>query len=191
MPPRLRLVPDSSEQLLRGGGKPTALLVVDMLNPYDHADAERLAPSVAAIIPELRALIDAARTLELLTVYVNDNYGRWNAGRPEIVEQALGGRDPELVEPIVPHPDTAFVTKARHSAFYETPLEYLLRHSGIERIVLAGQVTEQCILYSALDGYVRHLQIAVSRGAVAAIHPDLAAAALRMMEVNMSAEVLP
>jgi nicotinamidase-related amidase len=38
-----------------------------------------------------------------------------------------------------------------HSTFYETPLEYLLDQMGIGRLVLSGQVTEQCILYSALD----------------------------------------
>ena len=37
-----------------------------------------------------------------------------------------------------------------------TPLEYLLSQKDIGHVVLAGQVTEQCILYSALDAYVRH-----------------------------------
>lgn len=53
--------------------------------------------------------------------------------------------------------------------------------------MLAGQVTEQCILYSALDGYVRHVAVGVPRDAVAAIHDDLAAAPLQMMERNMRA----
>jgi nicotinamidase-related amidase len=179
------------DEILRGDdGAPTALVVVDMLNPYEHEDAERLARSVAAALPELCRLVAGARERGVPAVFVNDNYGRWNAGRTEIVEQALAGRYPELVEPIIPEPDLAFITKARHSAFYETPLEYMLRHAGIERVVLAGQVTEQCILYSALDAYVRHMQIAVPCRAVAAIREDLAAAALRMMELNMNASLL-
>ena len=55
--------------------------------------------------------------------------------------------------------------------------------------MLVGQVTEQCILYSALDAYVRHFRVAVQCDAVAAIHDDLADAALRMMERNMRADV--
>jgi nicotinamidase-related amidase len=66
---------------------------------------------------------------------------------------------------------------------------YLLRHEEIERIVLVGQVTEQCILYSALDAYVRQFAVGVPRDAVAHIYEDLADAALRMMERNMSADV--
>ena len=94
-----------------------------------------------------------------------------------------------LVEPLLPPADAWFVTKARHSIFYETPLDYLLRSNAIERIVLTGQVTEQCILYSALDGYVRHYSIVVPKDAVAHIHADLAEAALRMMQTNMRAHI--
>jgi nicotinamidase-related amidase len=55
--------------------------------------------------------------------------------------------------------------------------------------VLVGQVTEQCILYSALDAYVRHLRVTVPPDGVAHIHQDLADAALKMMERNMRAEL--
>ncbi len=56
--------------------------------------------------------------------------------------------------------------------------------------MLVGQVTEQCILYSALDAYVRHFAVAVPRDAVAGIHREMADCALRMMERNMRAEVV-
>jgi nicotinamidase-related amidase len=71
-----------------------------------------------------------------------------------------------------------------------TPLEYLLWQRDIKRLVLIGQVTEQCILYSALDAYVRHYEVAVPSDGVAHIHEILADAALRMMERNMDAEIV-
>jgi len=79
--------------------------------------------------------------------------------------------------------------KARHSVFFETPLEYFLRQQDIDRLVLTGQVTEQCVLYSALDAHIRHFDVIVPKDAVAHIHEDLADAALRMMERNMGAHV--
>jgi nicotinamidase-related amidase len=167
----------------------TAVVVVDMLNPYDHEDSEPLMASVREALPAMRTLLDRAREQDVPIVYVNDNHGDWSACRPELVERALRGRAPELVEPIAPPPDVAFVVKARHSIFYETQTEYLLRQEQIERIVLVGQVTEQCILYSALDAYVRHIAVAVASDAVAHIHEDFAQAALRMMERNMRADV--
>jgi nicotinamidase-related amidase len=168
----------------------TALIVVDMLNRYDHEDAEPLKQSVRARLPAMRRLIDAARERDVLTVYVNDNYGDWSANGPSLVRDALAAKEPELVEPVVPDADAPFVIKARHSIFYQTQMEYLLRQEGIERIVLLGQVTEQCILYSALDAYVRHFEVVVAPDAVAHIHDDLARAALRMMEINMRARLV-
>jgi nicotinamidase-related amidase len=167
----------------------TALVVIDMLNPYEHEDAQPLMRSVRRILPALEGLIAGATEHGIEIVYVNDNYGDWSADRRDIVELALAGADRSLVEPILPSDDTSFVVKARHSAFYQTPLEYLLRQSDVNRLILTGQVTEQCVLYSALDAYVRHFDVVVPRDAVAPIHEDLAEAALRMMETNMRAHI--
>jgi len=167
----------------------SALIVVDMLNEYDHEDAEILVESVRAALPAMRHLVERAEPERTPTIYVNDNHGDWGAGRPEIVERAIAGRARDIVEPIAPADGTWFIAKARHSIFYETQLEYLLREQEVERVVLVGQVTEQCILYSALDAYVRHFHVAVPSDAVAGIHPDLAEAALRMMARNMRADL--
>ena len=167
----------------------TALVVVDMINSYDHPDAEALTKSVEQALPQMVRMVERAADEDVLTVYVNDNFGAWTSNRDDLVQEAMAGEFAKLVEPIAPKPETLFVVKARHSIFYETPLEYLLRQEDVGRIVLVGQVTEQCILYSALDGYIRHFDVAVPWDATAAIHDDLAEAALRMMEVNMRAEL--
>jgi len=166
-----------------------ALIVIDMLNPYEHDDAGPLMESVAGTLPSLRELIAQASSGSLVTVYVNDNHGDWTAGRGKLIRRALEGRAPELVEPIAPSSDLPFLVKARHSVFYETQLEYMLHHQEVDRVILAGQVTEQCILYSALDAYVRHFEVVIPRDAVAHIHPDMAEAAIRMMELNMRAQI--
>lgn len=168
----------------------TALLVVDMLNRYEHDDAEPLRDSVRTVVPVIADLVARAKDDGTLIVYVNDNHGDWTMGRGGLTRWALEGKDPSLVEPIAPPKDVPFLVKARHSAFYATQLEYLLRDQDVDRIILVGQVTEQCILYTALDAYIRHFDLVVPRDAVAHIHEDLAEAALRMMETNMRAEVL-
>jgi nicotinamidase-related amidase len=169
-----------------------ALIVVDMLNRYEHEHSDLLADSVRERVPAMRRMIDAAREQEnTLLVYVNDCFNDWSANAAKLTELALRGSAPDLVEPIAPSEDDPFVVKARHSIFYETQVEYLLRSEGVERITLIGQVTEQCILYSALDGYVRHFEVSVAPEALAPIREDLADAALRMMEDNMHARLVP
>jgi nicotinamidase-related amidase len=167
-----------------------ALVVIDMINTYDHEDAERLRASAEKVVPVLGELVERARSAGAPVIYVNDSFGQWRSDHRALVEQALAGEHASLVEPIVPDEEAMFVVKARHSIFYETPLEYLLGQEEIDEIVLTGQATEQCILYSALDAHIRHIPTVVPRDAVAHIHEDLAQAALRMMEVNMEAEVV-
>ena len=166
----------------------SALIVIDMVNAYDFPDAEKVVPSAREAVPVIKELIDNA---DGPVIYVNDNFGHWRSNRDDLIEEALNGKHPELVEPIAPDDDSLFVVKARHSIFYQTPLEYLLNQEGVDRVVLTGQVTEQCVLYSALDAYIRHLEVRVPPDAVAHIHDELADAALAMMERNMSADISP
>jgi nicotinamidase-related amidase len=168
----------------------TALIVVDMLNPYDHKDAEALAAGVEDVVGPLAELVDRAHEHDdVRLIYVNDNYGDFSADRKDLIDRALHGERPDLVEPVLPPAGCTFLTKVRHSVFYGTPLEYVLRREGAETLILTGQVTEQCVLYSALDAYVRHFSIKVPRDAVAAIDEELGDAALRMMDRNMRAEI--
>jgi nicotinamidase-related amidase len=168
----------------------TALIVVDMLNPYDHEDADLLAGNAERVVDPIRQLLDSARDGGVDVIYVNDNYNDWSSSQEELARRALAGRRPDLVEPLLPPDDASFVIKARHSIFYGTPLAHLLAQREIDAIALCGQVTEQCILYSALDAYVRGLSVSVVRDAVAHIDAELGAAALQMMERNMRAEIV-
>jgi nicotinamidase-related amidase len=167
----------------------SALVVIDMINTYDHPDAEQLVESVREVLPAVRTAIGAARKSGTDVIYVNDNFGRWRSHHDELVATALRGPHADLVEPVRPDEESLFVVKARHSVLFQTPLEYLLQQNGIGHIVLCGQATEQCVLYSALDAHIRHLEVTVVRDAVAHIHADLAEAALRMMERNMGARL--
>jgi nicotinamidase-related amidase len=170
----------------------TALIVVDMLNRYDHEDADDLAASAREALPQIVDLRDRAHADDdVLLVYANDNFEHWESTRDDLVESALAGEHPDLVEPIVPPADVPFLPKGRHSIFYETPLAHLLRTQDVERVVLCGQVTEQCILYSALDAVLRGLAIEIPPDAVAHIVPEFAEAALGMMRKNLHAELRP
>lgn len=167
----------------------TALIVIDMLNTYAHEDAEALVPSVREALPAITRLLGRARASGSPVVFVNDNFGEWRSHHGEILKAALAGRHAELVEPVAPDENSLFVVKARHSIFFETPLAYLLGQLGTERLVLCGQVTEQCVLYSALDAHIRHFEVVVASDGVAHIDADLAQAALRMMHTNMSVAI--
>ena len=170
----------------------TALIVIDMLNRYEHEDAEPLVRSVEEQLPQIVALRDrAAASDDVLLVYSNDNFEHWESTRDDLVRDALEGARPDLVEPIVPPADVPFLPKGRHSIFYETPVAHVLQTQGIRRVVMCGQVTEQCILYSALDAVLRGYDVEVATDAVAHVVPEFAEAALGMMEKNLHARLRP
>lgn len=170
--------------------KRTLLLIVDMLSDYSFPDAEQLLDNAERPARHIRQARDAADSASVLVVYANDVHGLWSCSREQLCERALNGRRPDLVTPLLPRPSDAFMHKGQHSAFYGTPLAHLLHEKQIGEIALAGQVTEQCILYTALDAHVRHYAITVLRDAVIALDRELGEAALRMMSRNMSARVL-
>ena len=167
----------------------TALILIDVLSSYEHDDAEPLKESVERTLPQMEALVEDARKRAVLTVYVNDNHEDWTQDRHSLMQTMRDGPNARLVEPLAPRDDVPFITKGRHSIFWETPLAFLLQRSGIEHVVLCGQVTEQCVLYSALDAYIRRFEITVPRDACATIDPKLEEAALEMMERNMHARI--
>jgi nicotinamidase-related amidase len=81
----------------------TAVVVIDMMNTYQHDDAEDLIPNVEKIIDPLADLVRRARDADDVDlVYVNDNYGDFSAEFSDIVRAALDGARPDLIKPIAP-----------------------------------------------------------------------------------------
>jgi len=108
----------------------------------DFEDGEKLAESARGAAPRIGALLRRAHDGDVPVVYVNDNAGEWSASREELVERMGASDHADMLEELRPGRDTAFVMKGRHSIFYGTAVEHLLRELGVERVVLAGQVTE-------------------------------------------------
>src|ERR671921_555019 len=90
----------------------SALVVVDMLNTYEHDDAEALTKSVERVVEPIAALVARARDEGVELIYVNDNYGDWNSSQEELAERAMRGERPDLIEPVLPPDGASFVIKA-------------------------------------------------------------------------------
>lgn len=166
------------------------LLIVDMISDYAFPDAEAVEPSAEQAVPEIVRARAAADAAGVPVLYANDLNGHWECSRADLVERALNGRRGDLVEPIVPRDEDGFLFKGQHSAFYGTPLAHYLYEGKAKGVVLTGQVTEQCILYTALDAYVRDYDVTVLTDAIAHLDDGLGATALTMMQRNMSARLV-
>ena len=75
------------------------------------------------------------------------------------------------------------------NAFYATPLDMLLRQLKCKRLVITGLATDNCVLFTAMDAYVRGYSLWIPEGCVAAERDDAHAGALDQMRRVMKAKV--
>lgn len=149
---------------------PVALLLVDVINPLDFPEADRLLRYAVPAAERLAGLKRRARGAGVPVVYANDNFGRWRSNLSAVVERCrekdCKGRP--LVDLLHPDGDDYFVLKPKHSAFFSTTMDTLLRHLGTRIAVIGGFAADICVLFTANDAYMRDLRIVVPSDGVAA-----------------------
>ena len=146
-----------------------ALLVLDVINDFEHDDGDRLLASLAARVPALERALAHARESEIAVIYVNDARGCWDGERSAHVARALAARGGDVVARVAPAAGDRFLFKGAYSAFGGTPLARLLDELGVTRVILAGAATEMCVAQSAIAAREIGLQVTVLRDACAAV----------------------
>lgn len=171
----------------------TALLLIDAINAFDFDGGSQLLKRARSIAPGIQRLKARARAAGVPVIYVNDHFGQWRANFSQLVEHCLqrGGGVRSFVEMIRPSEDDYLVLKPKHSAFYQTPLDLLLRHLGIRKLILTGLATNSCILCTANDAHMRDLNLAVPRDGCAAETAARHNNALKHMETMLQADLSP
>ena len=172
---------------------PVALLLVDVINDFEYPGGDKLYERARHIAAPIRQLKSRARTARIPVIYVNDNFGRWQSSFRDILDHCMKPdvRGHEFVEQVRPLPDDYFVLKPKHSAFYQTPLDILLKHLGTRRVILAGLCTNSCILSTANDAYMRDLELNVPSDCVAAQNAEDQEYSLHHMQTMNKADIRP
>jgi len=166
--------------------------LVDVINPFDFPNADRLLEAAMEMLPRLLELKKRCRETGIPSVYVNDHFGRWRSDFSAIVEHFQGsdacGR--EFVRSLIPDEDDYFVFKPMHSGFYQTTLELLLNHLGARNLILTGLASNICVLATAEDAHMRNYRLWIPPDTTAAGSPEEQAYALlhfeRVLQVNQS-----
>jgi nicotinamidase-related amidase len=156
-----------------------ALVVVDLLNDFEHEDGDRLLDSLRARQAGVVDAIESARARGLPVVYVNDHLGEWSADRHTLVERARNGKGGDLLAGALPDSSEALLVKPRYSAFDHTALELLLRELNVERILLVGGATEACIVQSGIDARELGFKVTILTSACLTIDEEREQVALR------------
>lgn len=167
-----------------------ALLMVDFINLFDFADAHKLAPRAVRAARATAKLKARAKGAGMLCIYANDNFGRWTSEFSALTAECLRrkGAPGAIADVLKPAPDDLSVLKPRHSAFYGTPLDFLLEERQVRRLVITGLTADICVFATAQDAYVRKFSLWVPRDCVAAITPAYERSALAHMARTLKAD---
>jgi nicotinamidase-related amidase len=169
----------------------TALLLIDVINAFDFPGATRLLPQALLMATEIARLRRAAYAHRIPVIYANDNFGRWRSSFDTLIEYCAKQRGKEIVKKLMPRKTDYFVLKPKNSAFYETTLDLLLAHIGVETLIIAGLLGNNCVLFTAHDAYLRDYKLIVPEDCTASVDPEDNDLALRQMSRVLKADTSP
>jgi nicotinamidase-related amidase len=176
--------PPGIGEAMRGAACQTdALVLVDVLADFGHADGGALFAAFRAAAAPLGQAVYDAREAGIPVVYANDDFGTWSGSRDAVMREAVRrAPEPEVFNGVAPAETDAFLVKPRYSAFDHTPLDLLLRELGVRRMLLAGTATEMCVAQTAIDAREAGLHATVLVAACASVDDANADVALTYLE---------
>jgi nicotinamidase-related amidase len=168
-----------------------ALLLIDVINDLEFDDGDRLLRYALPMARRIAELKSRAKKAEVPVVYVNDNFGRWRSDFNAQVQHCLedGVRGKPIAQLLHPESDDYFVLKPKHSGFFSTALDTLLRYLGAKTVILTGMAANICVLFTANDAYMRDLNLAVPADCVASNTEQETRNALEQMRTVLKADI--
>ena len=170
-----------------------ALLLIDVINDLDFPEASQLLRFARPMARKILRLKKRAKKAGIPVIYVNDNFGRWQSDFRRQVRHCLRkeSRGHEIVQLLQPEEDDYFVLKPKHSGFFSTTLETLLRYLGSQTLILTGIAGNFCVLFTANDAYMRDYGLLVPSDCTASNTAAENSEALSLMRKFLKADTRP
>ena len=166
-----------------------ALLLIDVINDFDFPEADQLLRDARPMAKKLLRLKRRVQKAGIPVIYVNDNFGRWKSDFRRTVEHcSRNGRGSELVKMLRPEENDYFVLKPKHSGFFSTTLETLLRYLETQVLILTGIAGNFCVLFTANDAYMRDFNLFVPSDCTVSNTKQENDSALRLMKRFLKAD---
>ncbi len=176
----------------------TALLVVDMQRGFLDPGAALEVPAAREAVPTLRLLLDGFRRkrlpvaftefvysprVPLLVGELHPEHRPAEPGRPQgfgwpSSSCLEGTASAETVPDLAPAAGELVVRKHWYDGFAGTALDGALRARGVTSLVVAGTMTDICVLATVVGAFNREYRITVVEDAVATLWPEIQQATL-------------
>jgi nicotinamidase-related amidase len=176
-----------------------ALLVIDMQDEFVKPHwAPDWVPEATRQVPVIKRLIEHCRSRNVPVIYTVYSRTHNYKDRP-MTGKFMPGRYPELdidfsqffVEgrvwhELAPGEDEIVIHKPSYGAFYDTPLETILKNLGKDTVVICGTVTNICCGLTARQAYERSFKVVFGSDVTSSDYPELQEPELKTLRKNFA-----
>lgn len=174
-----------------------ALLVIDMQDEFVRPNwTPDWVPEATRQVPRIKKLIEHCRAKSvpvIFTAYAKTHHYR---DRPRS-GSSMPGRYPNVAvdrssiyvqghiwDELAPLEDEVVIRKPSYGAFYDTPLETILRNLERDTVVICGTLTNVCCGMTARQAYERSFKVVFGSDVTSTDDPDLQEPELKVLRKN-------
>jgi len=166
------------------------VLVADMVRGFcEEGRNLYVGPTVREIIPRIRDLLQRETSAGSHIIFVCDTHEpddrEFEMFPPHCIR---GTEEPDVIPELKEFADE-IIPKRRYSAFFETNLDERLAELQPHKIIIVGDCTNICVLYTAADARYRDYTVEVPADCVATFDADAHKFALGQMRTVLGANV--
>jgi nicotinamidase-related amidase len=176
-----------------------ALLVIDMQDEFVKPGwTPDWVPEATRQVPRIKKLIEHCRSKNvpvIFTVYSKThNYldrpgtGEFMPGRyPDVkADRSSSFVEGRVWHELAPAEDEVVIHKPSYGAFYDTPLETVLKNLGKDTVIICGTVTNICCGATARQAYERSFKVIFGSDVTSSDYPDLQEYELKVLRKNFA-----
>ena len=162
-----------------------ALLVIDMQDEFVKPHwSPYWVPEATKRVPAIKRLIEQCRSKNIPVIYTVYSKTHHYLDRPKTLP-LMPSRFPDLPidqssffvtgavwNELAPRNDELIIHKSSYGAFFETPLETILKNLGKDTVIISGTLTNYCCSTTARQAYERGFKVVFGSDVTAAHFPS-------------------
>ena len=171
-----------------------ALLVIDMQDEFVKPGwTPYWVPEATRHVPRIKKLIDHCRKRRIPVIFTvfsgTHNYlDRPKTGAsmpnryPELkIDQSSFFMKGQVWHQLAPNSDEVVIHKPSYGAFYDTPLETILKNLGKDAVIIAGTLTNYCCGMTVRQAYERGFKVICGSDVTSTDDPDMQEPELKVL----------
>jgi nicotinamidase/pyrazinamidase len=166
------------------------VIVADMVRGFcEEGHNLYVGPAIREIIPRIQELLTLEKAAGSHIIFICDTHDPDDKEFEMFPPHCIRGTEEPDVIPELDEFAGEIIPKRRYSAFFETNLDERLAELKPDKIIIVGDCTNICVLYTAADARYRDYTVEVPVDCVATFDPDAHAFALKQMQTVLGATV--